>query len=57
MMKMYMIVQVDPTHPARQSQNYKLLSKEDQADKLVYNLNANKWDKFEYHIETWEVDE
>lgn len=53
----YMIVQVDPTHPHKQSQNIKLLKcSEDYVKKIVYNMNHNEWDDFEYYYQSWEVE-
>ena len=52
-----MIVQVDPTHPHKQSQNIKLLKcSEDYVKKIVYNMNHNEWDDFEYYYQSWEVE-
>lgn len=54
---LYMIIQVDPNHPNKQSQNIKLLKcSEDYVKKIVYNMNRNEWDNFEYYYQSWEVE-
>lgn len=54
---LYMIIQVDPNHPHKQSQNIKLLKcSKDYVEKIVYNMNRNEWDNFEYHYQSWEVE-